>query len=415
MILERGSRVSLEACFPFLSKLKKGLIKMTNTNFTKLEEIKKALNAKFFERKDEVEGILVALLSRQHMLMIGPAGTAKSALSVELAKIVQGTNYFQWLLTRFSTPEEVFGPLSLKDLEQGVYKRNTATKMPEANLVFLDEIFKANSAILNSLLTLINERLFYNNGTPVKVPLMSVIGASNEYPEEGEGLEALFDRFLLRFELDYIADETNFVSMMKGTGQNFVMPSMTMDELVQLQFFTDMVTIPDEVYDTLSKIRNELRDEGIRPSDRRFKQSLSVLQAKALINQRQVVKVDDIVILENALWETVDQKDNVSLIVRSHAQDVVTQKLDRVQEEASEIYSLIQKDASTDAGMEATQKLKSLVADLNKLKKHNQSRDGDIDPLLDKVKAIQQEVLDSILEPMDIDTSSTKSAVEMPF
>ncbi|PIC56951.1 ATPase [Sporosarcina sp. P12(2017)] len=388
---------------------------MTNTNFTKLEEIKKALNAKFFERKDEVEGILVALLSRQHMLMIGPAGTAKSALSVELAKIVQGTNYFQWLLTRFSTPEEVFGPLSLKDLEQGVYKRNTATKMPEANLVFLDEIFKANSAILNSLLTLINERLFYNNGTPVKVPLMSVIGASNEYPEEGEGLEALFDRFLLRFELDYIADETNFVSMMKGTGQNFVMPSMTMDELVQLQFFTDMVTIPDEVYDTLSKIRNELRDEGIRPSDRRFKQSLSVLQAKALINQRQVVKVDDIVILENALWETVDQKDNVSLIVRSHAQDVVTQKLDRVQEEASEIYSLIQKDASTDAGMEATQKLKSLVADLNKLKKHNQSRDGDIDPLLDKVKAIQQEVLDSILEPMDIDTSSTKSAVEMPF
>ena len=388
---------------------------MTNTNFTKLEEIKKALNAKFFEREEEVEGILVALLSRQHMLMIGPAGTAKSALSVELAKIVQGTDYFQWLLTRFSTPEEVFGPLSLKDLEQGVYKRNTKTKMPEANLVFLDEIFKANSAILNSLLTLINERLFYNNGTPVKVPLMSVIGASNEYPEEGEGLEALFDRFLLRFELDYIADETNFVSMMKGTGQNFVMPSMTMDELVQLQFFTDMVTIPDEVYDTLSKIRNELRDEGIRPSDRRFKQSLSVLQAKALINQRQVVKVDDIVILENALWETVDQKDSVSLIVRSHAQDVVTQKLDRIQEEASEIFSLIQKDASTDAGMEATQKLKSLVADLNKLKKHNQSRDVDIDPLLDKVKVIQQKVLDSILEPMDIDASSTKSAVEMPF
>ena len=114
---------------------------MTNNNFSKLEEIKNALNAKFFERKNEVEAILIALLSRQHMLMIGPAGTAKSALSVELAKIVQGTEYFQWLLTRFSTPEELFGPLSLKDLEQGVYKRNTATKMPEAHLVFLDEIF----------------------------------------------------------------------------------------------------------------------------------------------------------------------------------------------------------------------------------------------------------------------------------
>ena len=373
---------------------------MTN-NFSKLEEIKNALNAKFFERENEVEAILIAILSRQHMLMIGPAGTAKSALSVELAKIVQGTEYFQWLLTRFSTPEEVFGPLSLKDLEQGVYKRNTAGKMPEANLVFLDEIFKANSAILNSLLTLINERLFYNNGSPVKVPLMSVIGASNEYPEEGEGLEALFDRFLLRFEIDYIADETNFVSMMKGEGQHQPMPSMTMEELVQLQFFTDMVAIPDEVYETLSKIRMELRDEGIRPSERRFKQSLSVLQAKALINQRQFVKVDDIVILENALWETVDQKDTVSLIVRSHAQDVVTRAIEDIQKEAQEVFNFMLKDNSTYAGMEATQKLKALVADLNKLSKHNQSREADINPVLNQLKSMQQEILDSILEPMD--------------
>lgn len=373
---------------------------MTN-NFSKLEEIKNALNAKFFERENEVEAILIAILSRQHMLMIGPAGTAKSALSVELSKIVQGTEYFQWLLTRFSTPEEVFGPLSLKDLEQGVYKRNTASKMPEANLVFLDEIFKANSAILNSLLTLINERLFYNNGSPVKVPLMSVIGASNEYPEEGEGLEALFDRFLLRFEIDYIADETNFISMMKGDGQHQSMPSMTMEELVQLQFFTDMVAIPDEVYETLSKIRMELRDEGIRPSDRRFKQSLSVLQAKALINQRQFVKVDDIVILENALWETVDQKDTVSLIVRSHAQDVVTRAIESIQNEAQEVFNFMLKDNSTDAGMEATQKLKALVADLNKLSKHNQSRENDIEPVLNQLKSMQQEILDSILEPMD--------------
>ncbi len=110
---------------------------MTITDLQKLEEIRQALNAKYFERENVVEGILVALLSRQHMLMIGPAGTAKSALSVEVAEIVQGTTYFQWLLTRFSTPEEVFGPLSLKDLEKGIYKRNTISKMPEANLVFL--------------------------------------------------------------------------------------------------------------------------------------------------------------------------------------------------------------------------------------------------------------------------------------
>ncbi|MCM3743524.1 AAA family ATPase [Sporosarcina luteola] len=372
---------------------------MAMANLKKLQEIRQALNAKYFERENEVEGILVALLSRQHMLMIGPAGTAKSALSVELAKIVHGTEYFQWLLTRFSTPEEVFGPLSLKDLEKGIYKRNTVSKMPEAHLVFLDEIFKANSAILNSLLTLINERIFYNSGAPEKAPLLSVIGASNEYPEEGEGLEALFDRFLLRFELDYIADQTNFVSMMKGTERNHSMPSMTMDELIQLQLLTDSVLIPDEVYEKLSEIRNELRDEGIRPSDRRFKQSLSVLQAKAVISQRQVVNVSDIVILENVLWQTVDQKDAVSTIIRNHSQDVVTQALQSIQDEAYEVFYTILQDPSTEFGMEATHKMKALVEDLKKLKSDYHSRKDDIDALLTKLTTMEHEILNNILEP----------------
>lgn len=401
---------------PFLFTLQsKGLNLMPIIHLKKLEEIRQALNLKFFERENEVEGILVALLSRQHMLMIGPAGTAKSALSAELAKIVQGTEYFQWLLTRFSTPEELFGPLSLKDLEKGVYKRNTLTKLPEANLVFLDEIFKANSAILNSLLTLLNERLFYNDGKPVKVPLLSIIGASNEYPEEGEGLEALFDRFLLRFELDYIANEKNFVSMLKGTGQNQIMPSMTMEELVQLQLITDTVTIPGEVYETLGEIRKELRDEGIRPSDRRFKQSLSVLQAKALINQRQVVKVYDLVILEHALWETVDQKEAVSAIIRKHSQDVVTQVLSSIKNEANDIFYAIQQDQSPEAGMEATQKIKALVADLKNLKRNNQNRKAEISVLLDKVTSMEREILDTILEPWHFDSQHEKWGATSTF
>ncbi|PIC83245.1 AAA family ATPase [Sporosarcina sp. P1] len=369
-----------------------------DTNIKKLHEIKKALNAKFFERENEVEGILVALLSKQHMLMIGPAGTAKSALSVELAKIVNGTSYFQWLLTRFSTPEEVFGPLSLKDLEEGVYKRNTATKMPEAHLVFLDEIFKANSAILNSLLTLINERLFYNDGQPMEAPLMSVIGASNEYPEEGEGLEALFDRFLLRFEINFIADETNFVSMMKDEGEHIEIPTMHLDDLVQLQNMTNKVHLPDEIYETLSTIRRELQDEGIQPSDRRFKQSLSILQARALINQRESVQADDMVILENALWETLDQKETVCTIVRKHSQDVLAQRLSAIENEANEIYDSAVRDQSTEAGMEAVQKISALSTELNNLKEQNVSRTTEVDHLHKQITSLKNEVESSRMD-----------------
>lgn len=373
---------------------------MTN-QFAKLAEIKNALNAKYFEREKEIEAILIALLSKQHMLMIGSPGTAKSALSADLSKIVQGTNYFQWLLTRFSTPEELFGALSLKDLEQGVYKRNTANKLPEAHLAFLDEIFKSNSAILNSLLTLINERIFYNNGHPIQAPLMSIIGSSNEYPEEGEGLEVLFDRFLLRFEVDYIGDDTNFISMLKGQGQHQQLPSITMDELVNLQFFAEMVSIPDEVYLKLAEIRQELQDEGIRPSDRRFKQSLSVLQAKALIEQRQNVIVNDIVFLENALWETPDQKELTSKIVRNLSQDTVLRTLESVEYEAKEIQKNLQQAPSTEATLEAAKKIKVLTSDLEQLLIKNPNRDTQIQEVKQRVAAIQKAVVGSVLDPIN--------------
>jgi len=384
-------------------------------DFKKLAEIRHVLNSQFYEREQEIEGILVALLSRQHMLMIGPTGTAKSALSVELAKIVTGTEYFQWLLTRFSTPEEVFGPLSLKDLEQGVYKRNTTAKMPEANLVFLDEIFKANSAILNSLLTLINERLFYNSGAPTEVPLMSVIGASNEYPEEDEQLEALFDRFLLRFEVKQIEEDENFMLMMKDTEKNMLMPSISMTELLHLQLLTDQVEIPDVIYESLNKIRHGLKDEGIRPSDRRFKQSLRLLQAKALVNQRQIVKVEDLSILEHALWETVDQIEAVTNIIRNHSDNYISKALYSIQNEANDVFYSVLHDYSTEFGMEASQKMKILLADLNNLKNNNQARTSDIDASLDKVNAMQHEILNRMLEPWYFDAVDDKKESTSSF
>ena len=151
---------------------KKGQFVMT---LKRLQSIQSTLNQHFFDRETEIEALLIALLARQHVLFIGPAGTGKSALSSMLGKMIGGSQFFQHLLTPFSTPEEVFGVLSLKDLEQGVYKRNIENMLPTAHFAFIDEIFKANSAILNSLLTLINERIYYNNGVAVPSPLLTMV------------------------------------------------------------------------------------------------------------------------------------------------------------------------------------------------------------------------------------------------
>ncbi|SOC21583.1 MoxR-like ATPase [Ureibacillus xyleni] len=303
------------------------------------KQIQDSLNATFFDRNHEVEALLTAVLARQHVLFIGPAGTGKSALSSMLGQIVTGSTYFQQLLTPYSTPEELFGVLSLKDLEQGRYVRNVEGMLPLSHFAFIDEIFKANSAILNSLLTLINERLYYNNGVPIQSPLMTIVGSSNEYIEEGEGLEALFDRFLLRYEVDYIKENSSFIQMMKSHTKPQV-PTMNLGELKQHQQAVDQVNISDAIYDLLAQIRQALVDEGIRPSDRRFKQSLSLLQAKAYLQGRQDVSPSDLQILSNTLWETTDQKTKTKEIVKEHSQDVVMTFIERMNDEFNEILQL---------------------------------------------------------------------------
>ncbi|RUL52168.1 AAA family ATPase [Lysinibacillus antri] len=295
----------------------------------RLRQIVKSLNAMFYDRHDEIEALIIALLSRQHILFIGPSGTGKSALSSMIGKIVEGSHFFQHLLTRFSTPDEVFGPLSLKELEQGIYQRNTNGMLPEADFAFIDEIFKANSAILNALLTLINERIYYNNGQPIISPLKTLIASSNEYIEEGEGLEALYDRFLLRYDVQYIREQETFLAMLKDDSSQQV-PTITLDELYLYQKQVELVHIPDAIFSSLATIRKELINIGIRPSDRRFKQSLSLLRAKAYLNGRMKVKRDDLVLLTNVLWEKVEERDQITKIIYEIVDDSVDTFIERI-------------------------------------------------------------------------------------
>ncbi|MCB5936619.1 AAA family ATPase [Caldibacillus thermoamylovorans] len=346
----------------------------------KMKDIQNAMTKKYYEREKEIEGLLVALLAKQHILFIGDPGTGKSMLSAELGKIIQGSNYFQWLLSQFTTPEELFGVLSLKELENGVYLRNTDGKLPEANFAFLDEIFKANSAILNALLTLINERIFFNNGSPVQTPLFTLVGSSNEYPEEGEGLEALFDRFLLRYEVEYIKDESAFIKLLKGQNQ-VQTPTMTLTELVMSQLEVEQVTIPDNVYQTLADIRQDLKDEGIRPSDRRFVQSLSLLRAKAYLEGRQNVILSDVEILKHSLWVRPEQKEDVTAIIRDNAVDHNVLKYEERLREVMELAELLKDtERKVDDQMEVINKLKAIKEEVKNIHLEDQSK---IDSLID--------------------------------
>jgi MoxR-like ATPase len=280
----------------------------------KLKKIREELKQMFLERTDLIDGALAALLSSNHLLIIGPPGTAKSMLADELCRRIEGADYFQWLLTRFTTPEEIFGAVSLKALEQDDYRRVTSRKLPEAHIAFLDEIFKANSSILNAILTLINERLFHNGKEIAHVPLLTLFGASNELPEEEE-LTALYDRFLLRFVVGYIAEDFRFLRMLESQAQ----PERTMLSLAELQELQQAVRalpIPAHVYRGIADIRRELNKKNLPASDRRYRQSLALLQAHAFLEGEAEVQEKNMLFLEHVLWRDPADRENVRNTIR---------------------------------------------------------------------------------------------------
>lgn len=274
-----------------------------------IQTIRDDLDSSFLERGDEVASVITALLAREHVLLLGPPGTAKSAMARETCGAVDGATFFEWLLTKFSTPEEIFGPVSLKGIENDEYRRITKNKLPEAHVAFLDECFKANSAILNALLAVINERRFHNNGSPVHCPLVTVVGASNELPDKDEeGLEALFDRFMLRHWTSYIQDRDLFKRMVSQKGEPNVSTTITIDQLIALQNEVDNVGLSDDILESFLAIKTELEMVGIRASDRRWKRALRLVKAFALLNGHSDVEEDDLLILQHCLWREPDQR-----------------------------------------------------------------------------------------------------------
>lgn len=275
----------------------------------RLRQIREELANSFHERAALIDGALIALLSGHHLLILGPPGTAKSMLADEICRRLSGAVYFQWLLTKFTTPEEVFGALSLAGLERDEYKRVTALKLPEAHIAFLDEVFKANSSILNAMLTLMNERRFHNGRRAEPVPLIALFGASNELPEDDE-LQALYDRFLLRFSVDYIEEDFRFLKMLQSTAAPRT-TTLSLEELACAQEEARALPLPDGILRAVADLRRELNRAELVSSDRRYRQCLDVLRAHAYLYARERVGEEDVFFLEHVLWREPSERHDI--------------------------------------------------------------------------------------------------------
>ena len=291
----------------------------------KIEKNLEILNNGLVGKEKVMKLGLLSILSGENMILVGPPGTAKSEISRRLREILADTDsetYFEYLFTKFTTPEEIFGPLSIKQLQNDKFERNTEGYMPSSRIVFLDEIFKANSSILNTLLTILNERVFHNGLKREKTPLISLIGASNELPFENDELTALYDRFLIRTVVGYVSDdEIEMLLDIKETDMEIPAEiKFTESDLNEIKSESEKVRVTSGIKRTIMQIRQEYNkifaeDNHEIISDRKLVKMVKLLKVSAYLNGRDKVDFSDLMLLTNCLWNNPENIEKVTKLV----------------------------------------------------------------------------------------------------
>jgi len=268
------------------------------------------LKKRFIGRDEVIDLIALAAVAGEHLFLLGPPGTAKSLLVREFAGAVQ-CRYFEYLLTRFSEPNELFGPVDLARLREGVVTTVTTRMLPEAEFAFLDELFNANSAILNNLLTVLNERVYRRGAETHQLPLLSAFAASNHLPED-ETLQALFDRFLLRCKVDSLPRAQLPALLSAGWMiERDSIPGRKTDEVLSAEDLRVLgrrakdVNL-DGILEHYSDAVGKIRDLGVAISDRRAIKVLKLVASSAVLCGRDSANVSDLWVLRY-VWDSVEQ------------------------------------------------------------------------------------------------------------
>jgi MoxR-like ATPase len=282
----------------------------------KLNSVLSFIKESFVGKNEIIDLLGIGLIARENAFLLGPPGTAKSAIVRLLSDCVEGGKNFEYLLTRFTEPNEIFGPFDIRKLKEGELVTNTEGMMPEASMVFLDEIFNANSAILNSLLMALNEKIFRRGKETRKLPALMFVGASNILPED-EALNALLDRFLIRIKCDYVAPDMLEEVLLSGwkleNKSTTDKPSITAEEIKDLQKLCRGVDLSAIRKSYVALIHN-LRNTGIKVSDRRAVKIQNLIAASAVICNRTEAVLSDLWVLKY-IWDTEEQIEILAGIV----------------------------------------------------------------------------------------------------
>lgn len=320
-------------------------LKKTTNNKVKLHDrikaLRDALSEGLYEKETAVRLALLTAIAGESIFFLGEPGCAKSMIARRVVQAFkadgnEGIKYFETLLNAYTTPDEVFGNVSLKGLngelpdckDKEVYRRLTEGMLPDADIAFLDEIWKANSTILNSLLTIVNERKYHNGNKVENVPLKALFAASNELPAKGQGLEALYDRLVLRLIVSFIEDEDKFFDMVESPSssefelsEDIKKLQITNAELKEWKSEIDKVSLSEAAKSVISAVRKEfaVRNESMSEDDkrngelfevgdRRWKKIVHILKTSAFLNDRALVDLMDCQLIEYCIWNTEKQQ-----------------------------------------------------------------------------------------------------------